>query len=73
MGRHRVIPDRIETGTYAVAAAITGGDILLEGSHLGLIGAVSDTLSKAGVEVTKEHAGIRVRRQAEHTLNRCDD
>ena len=65
---HRVIPDRIETGTYAVAAAITGGDVLLEGSHLGLIGAVSDTLSKAGVAVTKEHAGIRVRRQAEHTL-----
>ena len=65
---HRVIPDRIETGTYAVAAAITGGDILLEGSHMELIGAVSDTLSKAGVEVTEERSGIRVRRCAECTL-----
>ena len=64
---HRVIPDRIETGTYAVAAAITGGDILLKGSHIELIGAVSDTLSKAGVAVTEEQAGIRVRRRAEHT------
>ncbi len=65
---HRVIPDRIETGTYAVAAAITGGDLLLEGSHMELIGAVSDTLSKAGVAVTEEQAGIRVRRRAEHAL-----
>ena len=65
---HRVIPDRIETGTYAVASAITGGDILLEGSHMELIGAVSDTLLKAGVEITKEEAGIRVRRREEQTL-----
>ena len=65
---HRVIPDRIETGSYAVAAAITGGDILLEGSQMELIGAVSDTLFKAGVEVTEERVGIRVRRYAEHTL-----
>ena len=64
---HRVIPDRIETGTYAVAAAITGGDILLVGSQMELIGAVSDTLSKAGVEINEEPSGIRVRRCAEFT------
>ena len=65
---HRVIPDRIETGTYAVAAAITGGNILLEGSHVGLIGAVLETLSKAGVEVIEEQSGIRVRRRSEYTV-----
>ena len=64
---HRVIPDRIETGTYAVAAAITGGDILLVGSQMELIGAVSDTLSKVGVKVTEEQDGIRVRRRSAHT------
>ena len=63
---HRVIPDRIETGTYAVAAAITGGDILLVGSQMELIGAVSDTLSKVGVKVTEEQDGIRVRRRSAH-------
>ena len=35
--RHRVIPDRIETGTYAMAVAMTGGDVLLEGARPDLL------------------------------------
>ena len=65
---YRVIPDRIETGTYAVAAAITGGDVLLEGSKIELIGAVADTLSKAGVDILNETDGIRIRRRSDNTL-----
>ena len=65
---YRVIPDRIETGTYAVAAAITGGDVLLEGSKMELIGAVADTLSKAGVDILNEADGIRIRRRSDNTL-----
>ncbi|GAB6051977.1 UDP-N-acetylglucosamine 1-carboxyvinyltransferase [Magnetospira thiophila] len=59
---HTVVPDRIETGSYAVAAAITGGNLLLEGARLDLIGALADTLRKAGVEITEDPAGLRVSR-----------
>jgi UDP-N-acetylglucosamine 1-carboxyvinyltransferase len=59
---HQVIPDRIETATYAVAAAITGGDITLTGSRLELINAVADVLVRAGVEVSETEDGIRVTR-----------
>ena len=47
--RHRVIPDRIETGTYAMAVAMTGGDVLLEGARPELLQSALDVLSKAGV------------------------
>ncbi len=57
---HQVIPDRIETATYAVAAAITGGDITLKGTRLELIDAVADVLVQAGVEVSEVEDGIRV-------------
>lgn len=60
--RFRVPPDRIETGTYAVAVAITGGDVLLSGSDIELIGAVVEHLQHAGVHVGQEKDGIRVRR-----------
>lgn len=60
--RYTVLPDRVETGTYAVAAAITGGDVLLVGSRVELIGAVADQLRHAGVSVDQEMDGIRVRR-----------
>lgn len=59
-GSHRVIADRIETGTYAVAAAITGGDIVLQGAQLEPLGAVIDTLSVAGVCVDGHDDGLRV-------------
>jgi UDP-N-acetylglucosamine 1-carboxyvinyltransferase len=60
--RHSIIPDRIETGTYACAAAITGGEVLLAGARLEHLGAVARTLGETGVDVTQEPDGLRVRR-----------
>ena len=59
---YAVVPDRIETGTYAVAAAITGGDVELVDAPLELIGAVADTLTQAGAEVCETPGGLRVTR-----------
>jgi UDP-N-acetylglucosamine 1-carboxyvinyltransferase len=59
---HAVIPDRIEAGTYACAAAITGGAVLLEGARLDHLGAVARILREAGVAVEEEPGGIRVSR-----------
>ena len=59
---HVVIPDRIETGTYAVAVAITGGDVTLEAARFDLIDSLAAYLTKAGVEVTETETGVRVRR-----------
>ena len=59
---HTVLPDRIETGSYAVAAAITGGDVLLRGARMGLIEATVDLLRRAGVSFAEEADGIRVAR-----------
>src|SRR3546814_18179822 len=58
----RVIPDRIETGTYAMAVGIAGGDVVLEGAEGGLIEAVVQTLGEAGVMVEAVEGGLRVRR-----------
>ncbi|HWT31127.1 MAG TPA: UDP-N-acetylglucosamine 1-carboxyvinyltransferase [Propylenella sp.] len=59
---HRVLPDRIETGTYAMAVAATGGDVLLQGSQAGLLDSVLDILTRTSAEVPESNAGIRVRR-----------
>ncbi len=59
---HTVLPDRIETGTYAIAAAMTGGDILLEGARPELLTTALDRLAETGTEVSIENAGIRIRR-----------
>ena len=59
---HAIIPDRIETGTYACAAAITGGKIFLRGARLDHLGALARTLGEAGVIVTEEDGGISVNR-----------
>jgi UDP-N-acetylglucosamine 1-carboxyvinyltransferase len=48
---HRVIPDRIETGTFVVAAAVTGGRITLQGAPCDHLGAFLDILGHAGVSV----------------------
>ncbi|MDD5136725.1 MAG: UDP-N-acetylglucosamine 1-carboxyvinyltransferase [Candidatus Omnitrophica bacterium] len=58
---HSVISDRIEAGTYILAAAITKGDITLEGVALEHIVALTDKLAEAGLEVKKAHDGIRAR------------
>jgi UDP-N-acetylglucosamine 1-carboxyvinyltransferase len=60
---HSVVPDRIETGTYLMAAAITGGNVELAGARYDLVAAVAKTLDGAGVEVTETDRGISVRRR----------
>jgi UDP-N-acetylglucosamine 1-carboxyvinyltransferase len=62
--RHKVIPDRIETGTYMMAAATTGGAVELVGADYGSVAAVARTLEGAGLEVNESGAGIRVRRRS---------
>jgi len=57
---YEVLPDRIETGSYAVAVALTGGDVKLLGTRLELIETVVDALTQAGVDVKEEADGIRV-------------
>ena len=59
---HTVLPDRIETGTYAMAAAITGGDVLLDGARADLLQEALQTLRSAGVEIEERPTGIRVAR-----------
>jgi UDP-N-acetylglucosamine 1-carboxyvinyltransferase len=59
---HQVIADRIETGTYACAAAITGGHVHLEGGRIDHLGAVMRTLAEAGVEITQTPTGLNVKR-----------
>ena len=58
--RHTVLPDRIETGTYAIAAAMTGGDVLLSGARPHLLQSALDVLTQAGAEVSVDNEGIRV-------------
>jgi UDP-N-acetylglucosamine 1-carboxyvinyltransferase len=60
--RHSVLPDRIETGTYAMAVAMTGGDVLLEGARPELLQSALDTLAQTGCEISATNAGIRVAR-----------
>jgi len=60
--RQRIIPDRIETGTYALAVAMTGGDVLLEGARADLLETALDVIEQTGVEITRANTGIRVRR-----------
>ena len=61
--RHRVIPDRIETGTYMMAAAATGGDVRLVGGQLEHVDAVRRILEAAGVCVSDLGDAIGVRRR----------
>ncbi len=60
--RHSVLPDRIETGTYAMAVAMTGGDVLLEGARPELLQHALDVIKQTGTEVTVTNNGIRVQR-----------
>jgi len=58
---HEVMPDRIEAGSYAVAALMTGGNLLLEGARAHDMQATLDKLEEAGGIVTVEDGGIRVK------------
>jgi UDP-N-acetylglucosamine 1-carboxyvinyltransferase len=59
---HTVLPDRIETGTYAMAVAAAGGDVLLEGARADLLDAALDVLRNAGVKITETNRGLQVSR-----------
>ena len=60
--RHRVLPDRIETGTYAMAVAMAGGDVLLQGARAELLQAALDVIAGAGAEISVTNAGVRIAR-----------
>jgi UDP-N-acetylglucosamine 1-carboxyvinyltransferase len=59
---HRVVADRIEAGTYAMAAAITGGELDLIGVKHDLIAAAAASLAQAGVEIRETEQGLHVSR-----------
>jgi len=60
--RHSVLPDRIEIGTYAMAVAMAGGDVLLQNARPELLQTALNVLAQAGVVVTPTNEGIRVAR-----------
>ena len=60
--RHRVLPDRIETGTYAMAVAMAGGDVVLKNANASLLRNALDVLGTAGVKVGEHEDGIRIAR-----------
>ena len=59
---HRVIPDRIEAATYAIAAAATHGEVSLQGARPDHLHAVLDTLREAGVKVERRGTALTVKR-----------
>ena len=61
---HRIMPDRIETGTYLCAAAVTGGEVRLTGTSSCYLDAVVDKLMDAGCDVTSEREAIRIKAPA---------
>jgi len=59
---HAVLPDRIETGTFAACVGMAGGSVLLKGARASLLQAALDVLVKAGIDVESTNEGIRVSR-----------
>lgn len=59
---HRVLPDRIEAGTYAIAAGITGGNVVLEGANRALLAGALPFLAAAGLSIEDEAEGLRIAR-----------
>ncbi|MDR3448301.1 MAG: UDP-N-acetylglucosamine 1-carboxyvinyltransferase [Alphaproteobacteria bacterium] len=68
--RHNVVPDRIEAGTFAMAAAITNGEMELIGAKLEHLNSVATILAEAGVDITETSEGLMVRRL--NSLNGVD-
>ncbi len=58
---HRIIPDRIEAGSFVIAAAVSGGDVLVRGARAEHLEAFLIKLKEAGVVLTADDNGIRVR------------
>ena len=59
---HRVLPDRIETGTFAACVAMTGGDVFLRNAQAHLLQEALDVLVKTGTEIETSNLGIRIKR-----------
>ena len=59
---HTVLPDRIEAGTYAMAVAMAGGDVVLEGARPELLQSPLDRIAESGATIDATNEGIRVRR-----------
>lgn len=59
---HKVLPDRIEAGTYAIAVAMAGGDVMLDGARADLLQNALDSIEQAGATIDVTNTGIRVRR-----------
>ena len=64
--QYAIIADRIETGTYAIAAAVTGGSVELIGARLDHISALAEMLTRAGVEVNETADGLSITRMNGH-------
>ena len=60
-GQHVIVADRIEAGTYLMAAAITGGELILDGARADLFGEAGAALEAAGIELTPVDGGLRAR------------
>jgi UDP-N-acetylglucosamine 1-carboxyvinyltransferase len=59
---HEVISDRIEAGTYAMCAGMTGGEVFLKGARADIMGSTIDIMRKAGIDVDEVNDGIKVHR-----------
>ncbi|MDP9195566.1 MAG: UDP-N-acetylglucosamine 1-carboxyvinyltransferase [Pseudomonadota bacterium] len=69
---HSIIPDRIETGTYAMAVAMTGGDVELTDTRSDFLDSMATVLGRSGVKVTPTPRGIRITREAGQPLAGVD-
>ena len=58
--KHRVIPDRIEAGTYVLAGAITGGELTIEGINAAHMGSFLDLLKTAGLNLDYQNQSIKI-------------
>ncbi len=65
---HRVIPDRIELGTYMIATGVAGGEVELIDGRRELVGALSDAMERAGIEISETEKGLKVRRDGGRIL-----
>lgn len=66
---HLVIPDRIETGTYMLAVAMAGGELILQNSRLDMLDAFVKILKKTGLEIIPTDEGIKIRRIRDRLLS----
>ncbi len=65
---HRVLPDRIETGAYAMAVGAAGGELTLANADIDLLGAALPVLEKAGLSFEKTNEGVRVKTTRDRSL-----